>query len=158
MKGGPAALVLLAIPLAGCLNVGAPHTESPLEHPKLLLASTFDARVEIYVHSAFGDLKYDWLNLTLDNETTLALNDTYALDNKTNLTTFHLRVDAVRDEGSFYYEFDFALNASRVSARVTPYREGEPVLRDAREQALPFEKLLERVEDSAPGRDGEASA
>jgi hypothetical protein len=151
------ALLPLVLLFGGCLNVGAPSSGSALQHPKLLLADGYDGRVEVYVHSAFGELKYDWLNLSFDNVTSLALNDTYALNNKTDNGSFHLRIDAARGEHRFYYELDFALNVSGESARITPYKAGVALVREAREQALPFEKLLERVDISGKKDDGATS-
>ncbi|MBI4392247.1 MAG: hypothetical protein HY556_00415 [Euryarchaeota archaeon] len=151
------ALLPLILVFGGCLSVGAPSSGSPLQHPKLLLADGYDGRVEVYVHSAFGELRYDWLNLSLDNATSIALNDTYALNNKTGNSSFHLRIDALRAENRFYYELDFALNASGESARITPYKAGVALVREARETALPFEKLLERVDINGQKDDGATS-
>src|SRR5438067_2368200 len=102
-------LALLAVVLAalasGCVTGGAGGPGNPnLAAPKLVVQPRQDGNVTLFVHGAFRDGLYDWINMTVDNAT---------LANRTNVFSLE---DAVASPG-FFVEVHAAANRQIYLAR-----------------------------------------
>lgn len=140
MKAPIAVLLVAAAALAGCFE---PAAQSPLYTPKVVLDLMDDDRLQVFVHSQFGERAYDRLVLRVDNETVAAENHTHALVTKLDATGFFLEVEAVADEESVF-TFDARIDLSRDKERLEVTRLGEDGWADTRSFGIPYEDFLKR--------------
>ena len=139
-----AATLLLGAALAGC-TAGDPANPNFLA-PKVLLQPRPDGNVTIYVHSAFGEHDYDWMDLRVDNVSVANRTHAFSMEEDVASTGFFLTVRA--GAGGEVYELTGRVDVdpSRQKARVS-FLDKEGRWDDPRSFNLPLERILDRVTD-----------
>jgi hypothetical protein len=90
--------------ISGCLSAPEEGGRGGLSSiPELLLDYDFELeQFSLYIMSAVGDYKYDYIKINLDDSEVIE-NNTYVLCYKTMKTNFTLEVEAQIDIDVFYY-------------------------------------------------------
>lgn len=148
MKPGWVMMVLLACLAAGC-TTGEPANPN-LAAPKVVVAPRDDGTLTLFVHSAFGERMYDFIEVRIDNET--RGNRTRAFSWEAEVPEDGFFLEVVAGSGAQLYE---------IRARVDVAPDGEKALvafhdaagsgddwSEPRSYALPFERILERRESA----------
>lgn len=99
MKAGWTAVLVLAAALAGCAGEAA---NPNLAAPKAVLHLWPDGNVSLYVHSAFGERSYEWIRVSVDNQTLVNRTDAYSWEGVMPGHGFYLEVEA--RNGTALYE------------------------------------------------------
>lgn len=142
-------VICLLVPLGGCLDQSGGGRPPIVGPPKVVVNYGADNLTEIYVHASVGDINYTRLELRLDNATRgqpghFQKNHSYALDVKTNRTTFHANVTVTDGESTYRQTGVFSLNttARPVRIRVSLDDAGTST------QDVPYTTALDRQEGS----------
>jgi hypothetical protein len=140
MKGAWVMALLAAIALAGC---GTQPANPSLAAPKLVVAARPDGNATVFVHSAFGERAYEWIAITVDNQT--MVNRTSAFSVETSLTTgFYLEVAAQAGDEVYVLRARVDVFAPEERASVSLVDPQGEWPKEAESFGLPFERLLDR--------------
>lgn len=136
-------LVLLGAALSGC--AGGSDTGNPnLVAPKVVLALRADGNLTLYLHSAFGEHRYDWLEVRVDNATIANRTSAFSLEESTNATGFFLDV-AAEAQGQLYQyraRVDLARAGATENLRVATV-DDEGTWSEPRSFGLPYQQILD---------------
>lgn len=142
-------LLLAPLLLAGCTQPGAspPPTPGPLP-PSLLVDRALQGTLQLYVHAKQGNVRYDFINLSVENATLLIRASAYAVDHTLPEAAAHVEVEAVDAGVVYHWAARVALNeTARPTSLIVETWDGEEGYSFPREFALPYEKLLPRESD-----------
>lgn len=141
-------LVALLALTSGCL--GSEPTNPNLLAPKVVLDMLPDGDIALFVHSAFGERRYDSITLALDNETIDTRSQAFSLEHRMNQTQFFLDVSARSGESEFRLRGAFDLNTTATQPRIdVSLLDSRTGWADERTYGLPFERILDRPEVTA---------
>jgi len=140
MKGWGVPLLLLAAVLSGCAGGDSTTTNPNLLAPKLQLAARPDGNATVYVHSAFGEHVYDWIELKVDNRTVANRTSAFSLEERVNSTGFFLDVSGAAQGQTYAYRarVDVVADKLRVSALGS-----DGAWADPKTFTLPFAQILD---------------
>lgn len=143
---GPLVALLFASALAGCS--GQEPANPNLAAPKLVLSPRADGNLTVFVHSAFGERTYDWIVLRADNGTVANLTDVFSLEQRLPMEGTFLEVAA--QTGATYYHVRARIDPDADQERMRiAILDDEGGWSDPRSVSLPYERIVERVEESA---------
>lgn len=137
-------LLLGPVLLAGCAQPAPPPAQGAAPLPPSLLVDRSPAgTLHLFVHAKQGNVRYDFLNLSVENETLASRAGRYALEEVLDTSAAHILVEATEGSAAYRWEARLALNgtARPPTLRVEAYEPGEGYA-EPLERALPFEKLL----------------
>lgn len=142
MKAAWIVALLATVALAGC---GAQPANPSLAAPKLVVAARPDGNATVFVHSAFGERSYEWIALSIDNQS--LTNRTSAFSIEASLATgFYLDVAAEAGEDVYVLRARIDVFEAEERASVSLV-DSEGKWPDEPESfGLPFEHLLDRRE------------
>lgn len=152
-------LALAPLLVAGCLQPGPSPAPSPapasLLPPTLLIdRGSQNGSLQFYVHAKQGNVRYDWINLTLAppgeagnftrRSPTNTVHDAYALDVVADQPRLDVRVEAVAGERFYAWAAGVALNltGARPTLHILPMAGAGAGASGDRNVTLPFEELL----------------
>ncbi|HET6405892.1 MAG TPA: hypothetical protein VFH78_14715 [Candidatus Thermoplasmatota archaeon] len=92
MKASLVVVLLATAAAAGCAEGGGANPN--LAAPKLVLQARADDSLAIFIHSAFGERLYEWISLSIDNETISNRTNAFSLEETVNSTSFYLEARA----------------------------------------------------------------
>lgn len=135
------ALVAIAITLSGCFagNGGNPN----LGAPKLVVQPRTDGNVTVFVHGAFREQLYDWISLSVDNESAENRTQAFSLERVVESDGFFVDARALLNDQ--LYEAKARLDVNWTAERLlvaTLDLDGE--WREPRSFSLPYEHVLDR--------------
>ncbi len=139
------AAILLAVASGGCLRV-APVNPNLLA-PKVVFDADRDGKAQVYVHSAFGDRRYDEIAVEVNNATRRVVEGAYSVEERLGVADAFVRVSARYAENSFGFGSRITLDEDGERVMVSVAAAGgtwEP----PRSFNVPFERILERDEGS----------
>lgn len=142
-------LLLAPLLLAGCTQgpagPGPAAAPGPLP-PSLLVDRTANATLQVYLHAKHGNVRYDFINVTVENLTVASEALAYAVDLHLAVPAAHLDVTVVEGEVTYRWAARYALNDTEDPPLLTvePFDREAGTYDDARDAALPHEKLLPR--------------
>lgn len=138
--------LLMAVPLlAGCATDGEPANPNLLA-PKVVVDALPDGSLTIFVHSAFGERRYDRLEILVDNASESVRTASFSIEHRVNRTPAFLEVRAASGEETFRFQGLVALPPVRDERIEVAFVSEEGEWSEAREYGLPFERILERPE------------
>lgn len=135
------ALLLAAIALAGCnASTANPH----LLAPKLVVHTHEDGNVTLYVHSAFREVAYDRIALSVENVTVATRQDAFSLETKVASPGFFIEVTTTYDDETYHLRARLDVDAedNRVRVVAVDDRQGWST---PDTYVLPYERIIERV-------------
>lgn len=139
---------LLAVAISGCTSSREPLPSLPppsLLPPSLLVDRGLSDGLQLYVHAKQGNVRYAFINLSVENATARGLVEIYSFETELATRAAHVLVDAV--EGSVTYSWEGRLELNETDDErmwVEPLTEDGYA--DRFVALLPYEKLLERRE------------
>jgi hypothetical protein len=141
MKAGWLAALLVAVAWSGC--AGGEPANPIVAAPKLVIAPRDDGNVTVYIHSAFGERAYEWIELRIDNVTRVNRTGTFSLEEAVP-NGFYLEAQA--EFGDALYQFRGRVEVFRFEERASVSMVGPDGEwpKEAESFSLPFEHLLER--------------
>ncbi|HVL86792.1 MAG TPA: hypothetical protein VM681_02095 [Candidatus Thermoplasmatota archaeon] len=154
MSNRPRAGFLLAAPLlflvlAGCAGPTAPGPGLPGSSlpPALLVDRSHAGTLQLYVHAKHAVVRYDWINVSLENETVRAHRQAYALDAVLETSAGHVEVTV--DDGTLSWSFAAYLRLNETaSPRLLETRLfNGTAYGEWRNLTLPHERLLQRGDE-----------
>lgn len=134
-------LAVAAIALLGGCTAGEPVNPN-LSAPELLIQPRPDGNVTLYVHGAFGERSYDWIELQVDNLTIANHTDVFSLEERVQTHGFFATVRAGVNDQIYETRVRFDLVEDERALVAFLDQKGEWV--DARPYGLPFGTILER--------------
>ena len=142
MHAGWVLALLAAVAMGGCAN-GEPSNPN-LAAPKLVLAARPDgANATVFIHSAFGERTYEWIELRVDNTTHLNRTAAFSVEETLPLGFYF---EAWAEAGDAVYQLrgrvDLFVVEERASVSLVNADGRWPD--DPESYGLPFEHLLER--------------
>ncbi len=143
--GGLALLLALVAPLSGCTGNGEP-TNPNLLVPKLVFDLLPSGEALVYLHSAFGDRRYDSMSIELDNVTVAQATNAYSLEHRFPPGSFHLRALASSGNATFRIEALFNDVTPGDVKIIVALADESGTWSDARTYGLPMERILHRHE------------
>ena len=140
-------LLLAALLLAGCTQPGASPVPTPGPLPPSLLVDRSPlGTLQLYVHAKQGLVRYDHLNLTVDNATAFRRAGAYSLEEVLPSSSGHVQVDVVQGELAWTWAARLALDPGEHPPLLTVEVLEDGEYAPARDFGLPYEKLLPRQE------------
>jgi hypothetical protein len=130
--------LLMVAALAGCLS------REPANPPKVVVDRLGEGPVTIFVHSAFGDRRYDSIVLRIDNETVASRTNAFSLEFEVDRPNFFLDVSAESGTSSFTLVATFAPSVDRPDRLDVSLRDKTEEWSEPRAYSLPYERILER--------------
>lgn len=146
MNAGWLVAGLVCILMAGCTSEGG-TTNPNLLAPKLVLDQREEGNVTVFVHSAFGERAYDWIRVSVDNRTLVNRTEAFSIEEDLGAAGIHLTIEAgVADQRyALQVRIDEANADGKLRVSVLDIADDEWA--DPRTTGLPYERILERVED-----------
>lgn len=140
MKARWIVAVLVGAAIAGC--AGGEPANPNLAAPKLVIAQRDDGNATIFVHSAFGERVYEWIAVSVDNETLTNESSTFAVE---EVVAPGFYVEATAEFADAVYQLRARVDVFRVEERASVAlvdADGDWP-KDAESFDLPYERLLE---------------
>lgn len=137
-------LLLLLLPAlaAGCT---AGEVNPNLLAPKVVVDVLPSGDVAVFVHSAFGERRYDSIVVHIDNATAAERAHAFSLEERVNQSRFFLDVQVVSGESVFRFQGDFDLEGVEEKERVdVAILDPQGGWTEPRTYSLPFVQILDR--------------
>lgn len=133
---------MMASLLGGCAGGESPANPNLLA-PKAILAAKPDGNATIYVHSAFGDHEYDWIEVVLDNVTLENRTDVFSFEADVPEPHYMLEVSAGAGNQVYHLRSRIDIASGREKALVA-IENDDGTWGDAKSFGLPWEHILNR--------------
>lgn len=141
MRVGWVMTLLVASLSAGC-TTGEP-TNPNLAAPKVVVALDPDNVPTVYVHSAFGERMYEWIEVRVDNETIGNRSNVFSWESSVASHSFFLEVFA--ESGTQLYEVRALIEIQPTDQQAEiSFLQGSSRWSEPRSFGLPFERIMER--------------
>ena len=137
----PYAAVVLAALVSGC--AGGTAGNPNLAAPKLIVDARPGGNVTLFVHGAFRDQSYQWLNLTIDNRTSANRTDAFSLEETVPGPGFFVDLTALA--GVQPYELRARIDLNQTGERVRFATLDQGGWSEPKVYAVPYEHLLDHV-------------
>lgn len=134
-------LALLVASLAAGCTTGEP-TNPNVAAPKVVLALDPANAPTVYVHSAFGDRMYEWIEVRVDNVTVANRTNVFSWEATIPSEGFFLEVYAEAGPQVYEAQMRIDLEAATKQAQIASLQNGK--WSDPRDYGLPFERILDR--------------
>lgn len=144
--GRPRALAILGVVLLSGCTLGGGAGNPNLAAPKLVVGVRSDGNATIFVHGAFREQVYDWIEVAVNNET--LTNRTEAYSAEATLAAIGFFLDVKAGAGSRVYQGRARLDIAAAEERVRVATNTADGWSDARTTTLPYELILDRPEVS----------
>lgn len=139
MKASWMLVLVASAAVSGC--AGDDPANPNLAAPKIVVAPRPDGNASVFIHSAFGERQYDWIQLRVDNATIANNTAVFSIE---QIVGPGVDVDAAAGAGDAVYVFRARIDVHPVEERASVAfltHEGEWL--EAESFGLPFERLLE---------------
>lgn len=145
-------LLVFPLLLTGCTQTETSPARSPTGPspstliaslpPALLVDRSLQGTLQLVVHAKQGNLRYDFINITVDNATLQSERGAYTAEIVLNTTQARVVVQVVATEGKYAWRAWLQLNATAKppTVLIQPLDAANSPQQNA---TLPFEKLLE---------------
>lgn len=144
MPAARLALLMLLPLMAGCASGGEPSNPN-LVAPKVVVDALPNGNWTVFVHSSFGERRYESIEVRIDNETVSARTQAFSVEHDIETAPFFLEVRVVASASTYQYRALVAPagEESTGAELVTVSLDGK--WGDARRVGLPYQEILERV-------------
>lgn len=134
-------MLLLAALVSGC--TGGTTGNPNLAAPKLIVDARPDGNVTLFVHGAFREQSYSWLNLTLDNRSSTNRTHAFSIEQTVPGPGFFLDLTALA--GNQPYEMRARVDLNQTGERVRVSIVDAEGWGDPKVFGVPYEHLLDHV-------------
>ena len=141
-------LLALLVALAGCVGTQGGSPNPNLLAPKVVVGARPDGNVTIFVHGAFRENLYQWLEVRVDNATLSNRSWVFSSEERVDRPGFFLEVEAGTGDALYRSRARVDLDALEDRARVTFLEEAG--WDDPRAFSLPFEHIVDRPREAEP--------
>ena len=141
MKAGWVLACILAVAASGC-TAGEPANPH-LAAPKLVIAPREDGNATVFIHSAFGERVYEWIELKVDNVSVGNRTSSFSMEEVAPRAAF---IEARAVYADALYEYRARIDVFPVDERasVTLVEADGDWAREPESFELPYEAFLER--------------
>ena len=146
MSARALALILLAGVLSGCAGGDGGGGNPNLLAPKLVVQQRPDGNVTVFAHGAFREQLYEWMSISVDNESLTNRTWAYSLEEVVNGTGFFVEVEAGTEDARYLVQARIDVNETAERVRVAFLEDAEWA--EARVFGLPFEHILDRPREA----------
>jgi hypothetical protein len=140
MRAPVLGVLLLAAIAAGCASSGGGNPN--LLAPKLVVQARSDGNVTLFVHGAFREESYDWLSLSIDNQTLVNRTEAFSVEENVRSSGFFAQAEG-QTSGQLY-EARARIDVEPAGDRILVSFQNGDAWTDAKSYALPYEHVLDR--------------
>lgn len=144
MKAGWLLTLLAGVALAGCAG---DEPNPNLAAPKLVVQARPDGNVTLFIHGAFSDRLYDWMELSVDNETLENRTVAFSIEETVPAQGFYFEAAAGTARETYELRGRADVDAAEEEVMVA-FLGAEGEWGDAQTFGLPFERVLVRRDTS----------
>lgn len=145
MKAGWLVTLLAGVALAGC--TGEEPANPNLAAPKLVLQARPDGNVTLFIHGAFGDRLYDWMALSIDNESLASRTIAFSIEETIASPGFYFEAAAGTARETYELRGRADVDAREEEVDVA-FLGADGEWSDEQTFGLPFERVLVRRDTS----------
>lgn len=139
-------IIILILPVMGCIDSTPKPPAS--EIPKVIIDHNLEGEKYndsiIYVHG-FEETRYKNISISINNETVLHKNDTFAAEFRTNLTIFNLTVNVHSLDKWYNFNATFEILIREENILKITYYDGD--IDRIKFNNLPFKETLNMMEE-----------